>query len=72
VKKRRLKKNKEEKPKDEVILLDELVQLDEVRGGFRKLTFGEGVDPFEDVPIFGIGTGKREGTNKKLDRKGSE
>ncbi len=69
---RRWKKNKAEKPKDDVILLEELVQLEDVRGGFRKLTFGEGVDPVEDAPSFGVGTGKREGTNKTRDRKRSE
>jgi hypothetical protein len=72
VKKRRIKKNKDEKPKDDVILLEELVQLEDIRGGFRRLTFGEGVDPVEDATSFGVGTGKREGINKKRGRRGSE
>ena len=69
MKRRRWKKNKAEKPKDDVILLDDLVQLEEVRGGFRKLTFGEAVDSGEEGPSFGAGTGSWEETNKTRDRK---
>jgi len=71
VKRRRWKKNKVEKPKDEdVILLDELVQLEDVKGGLRKLTFGEGPDLGQDDPGFGIGTGDMEGINKTRGGKG--
>ena len=70
MKRRRWKKDKAEKPKDEdVILLDELVQLEDVRGGYRKLTFGEGPDLGEDDPGFGIGTRDIQGINKTRDRK---
>ena len=73
MKRRRWKKNKVEKPKDEdVILLDELVQLEDVKGGLRKLTFGEGPDLGEAASFLGAEKGTTEGINKRRDRGGSE
>ena len=71
MKKRRWKKTKAQEPKDEdVVLLDELVQLEDVRGGLRKLTFGEGADLGEGDPGFGVGNKRWEGINRTRDRKG--